>query len=322
VDEKFISLLNDLYGPDVMEVICQRFGEDYFYVMQSFEIKKRRISPDLSGTETIKIPVSFAATYKELNNIDIANNPSIPQRLKGKVAFTNDKVRVDADVMKDLFTDACAEICQKAKKFFSSIRGHRIDKILLVGGFSESEMLQVKVRKTFPRVKLIIPGEAGLAVLKGAVLFGHNPKMITARVCKYTYGIRAFKHFESGLDPPEKREVQGDLVLCKDYFSKHATIGQEYKTEEKVYTQEYYPSEVSGSQLEVCVYTSPRKHPLYIDEEGSRRIGEIIIPLQNTKGKDNPFKIQFEFGDTELKVKVKDTVTGHEKDAHFDLFIL
>jgi hypothetical protein len=319
VDEKFISLLNDLFGPDVMEVICQRFREDYLDVMQSFEIKKRRISPDLSGIETIKIPVSFTNTYKELNNIDIANNPSIPQRLKGKVTFTNDKVRVDADVMKDLFTDVCAEICQKAKEFFSSITEHKIDKILMVGGFSESEMLQVKVRKTFPRVKLIIPEEAGLAVLKGAVLFGHNPKMITARVCKYSYGIRAFKHFEPGLDPPEKREVQGDLVLCKDYFSKHATIGQEYKTEEKVYTQEYVPSDASGSKLEVWVYTSPKKHPLYIDEEGSRKIGELSIPLQNTKGKDNPVKVQFVFGDTELKVKVEDTVTGQEKDAYFDL---
>ncbi|XP_060582273.1 heat shock 70 kDa protein 12B-like [Ruditapes philippinarum] len=319
VDEKFISLLNDLFGPDVMEVICQRYRDDYLQLMQSFEIKKRRISPGLSATETIQISASFTDTYKELNNIDIANNPSIPQRLKGKVTFTKDKVRVDADVMKDLFTDVCGEICKQAREFFSSIREHNIDKILMVGGFSESEMLQVKVRETFPRVSLIIPEEAGLAVLKGAVLFGHNPKMITARVCKYSYGIRAFKHFEPGLDPQEKRVVQGDLVLCKDYFSKHATIGQEYKTKEKVYTQEYVPSDASGSKLEVWVYTSPRKHPLYIDEEGSRKIGEISIPLQNTKGKDNPVKVQFVFGDTELKVKVKDTVTGQKKDADFDL---
>jgi molecular chaperone DnaK (HSP70) len=171
--------------------------------------------------------------------------------LKGKVAFTNDKVRVDADVMKDLFTDACAEICQKAKEFFSSIRKHRIDKILMVGGFSESEMLQVMVRKAFPGIKLIIPGEAGLAILKGAVLFGHTPKMITERACNNTYGIRAFKHFEPGLDPLEKMEAQGDFVFCKDYFSKHANIGKVYMTEEKVYTQEYNPSEVSGSKLEV-----------------------------------------------------------------------
>ena len=320
VDEKFISLLNDLFGPDVMEVVCQRYRDDYLDVMQTFEIKKRRVSPDLNTVETIKIPATLASTFKEMNNMDISKISNIPSHLKGKITFTNDKIRVQPEVLKDLFTDVCEEICQKAKEFFQSIREHRIEKILMVGGFSESAMLQAKVRETFPTACVIIPEDAGLAVLKGAVLFGHNPKMITARVCKYSYGIRALKHFEPGIDPQSKRVVQGNNVLCKDYFSKHATVGQEYKTEEKVYTQEYIPSDESGSKLDVWVYTSPRRHPLYIDEEGSRKIGEISIPLQ--AGKDNPVRIQFEFGDTELKVKVKETNTGHEKEADFDLLRL
>ncbi|XP_045204912.2 heat shock 70 kDa protein 12A-like [Mercenaria mercenaria] len=319
VDEKFIELLNDVFGPDVMEVIQQRFREDYLDVMQSFEIKKRRVSQDLNGTETFQIPVSFTDTYKELNNIAIENRTSIPDRLKDKITFNKDKMRVDAEVVKDLFTEVCDQISGIAKEFYQSVSSHRVEKILMVGGFSESLMLQEKVRKTFPRVRVIIPEEAGLAVLKGAVLFGHNPKMITARVCKYSYGICAFKHFEPGIDPPEKRVVQGDIVLCKDYFSKHATVGQEYKTEEKVYTQEYVPSDASGSRMEVWVYTSPRRHPLYVDEEGSRKIGEISIPLHDATGKDNPVVVQFEFGNTELKVKVRETKTGQEKEADFDL---
>lgn len=319
VDENFKKLLNEVFGPDVIEVVHHRYKDDYLEILQSFEIKKRHVSPHITGTETIKIPISFTETYKELNREEIMNSSTFPEHLKGKVRVSKDKMRLDADIVKGLFTDVCDQICGVAKEFFRSIRQENVDKILMVGGFSESPMLQDKVRKTFPRARLIIPEEAGLAVLKGAVLFGHNPKMITARVCKYSYGIRAYKHFEPGIDPAEKRELLNDMVLCKDYFSKHATVGQEYKTEEKVYTQEYIPSNASGSEMQVWVFTSPERHPLYVDEEGSKKIGEISVPLHGATDKDNPFVIQFEFGNTELKISVKETKTGRVKEANYDL---
>lgn len=322
VDEKFVQLLNDVFGPDVMEVIHHRCTDDYLDVLQSFEIKKRSIRPDLKEKVKFKIPASFVKTYKDINNVDIEKTTSLPGHLKGKVDMSKDKMTVDPNIVKGLFVDVCDRICEKAKEFHQSVSHLEVKKILMVGGFSESAMLQEKVEKTFPRsrFRLIIPEEAGLAVLKGAVLFGHNPKMITARVCKYSYGIRAYKHFEPGLDRPEKRLMQGELVLCKDYFSKHATVGEEYKTEEKVYTQEYVPSNDSGSEMQVWVYTSPRRHPLYVDEDGSKKIGEIIVPLHNAASKDTPFVIQFEFGNTELNVCVKESKTGKPiKEAKFDL---
>jgi molecular chaperone DnaK (HSP70) len=51
----------------------------------------------------------------------------------------------------------------------------------MVGGFSESQMLQEHVKSTFPHKTVIIPEDAGLAVLKGAVQFGFNPKVINPR---------------------------------------------------------------------------------------------------------------------------------------------
>jgi activator of 2-hydroxyglutaryl-CoA dehydratase len=50
----------------------------------------------------------------------------------------------------------------------------------MVGGFSECELVQDAIRdKIGTSIKLIIPVEAGLAVLKGAVLFGHQPKSVS-----------------------------------------------------------------------------------------------------------------------------------------------
>jgi molecular chaperone DnaK (HSP70) len=47
--------------------------------------------------------------------------------------------------------------------------------ILMVGGFSECPLIQDAVQAAFPDKRIIIPEDAGMSVLKGAVLFGHRP---------------------------------------------------------------------------------------------------------------------------------------------------
>jgi hypothetical protein len=52
-------------------------------------------------------------------------------------------------------------------------------------------MLQEHVKSTFPHKTVIIPEDAGLAVLKGAVQFGFNPKVF----CVERYSSRAPEAF-------------------------------------------------------------------------------------------------------------------------------
>jgi hypothetical protein len=42
------------------------------------------------------------------------------------------------------------------------------------------------MKKNFPNKRIIIPEEAGLSVLKGAVLFGHKPDYIASRVMRFS----------------------------------------------------------------------------------------------------------------------------------------
>jgi hypothetical protein len=48
---------------------------------------------------------------------------------------------------------------------------------------------------------VIIPEDAGLAVLKGAVQFGFNPKVINPRISRFTYGVSTNKGFRPRTDP-------------------------------------------------------------------------------------------------------------------------
>lgn len=62
-------------------------------------------------------------------------------------------------------------------------------------------MLQVAVREAFENKKVFVPQDAGLAVLKGVVSYGHETQTISARVCKNTYRISVLTTFESDIHP-------------------------------------------------------------------------------------------------------------------------
>ena len=64
-----------------------------------------------------------------------------------------------------------------------------INTILMVGEFSNSPILQGRIKREFQDYRVVIPIEPGLAVLRGAVLFGHDPSIISERIAKYWYGI-------------------------------------------------------------------------------------------------------------------------------------
>ncbi|XP_052793258.1 heat shock 70 kDa protein 12A-like [Mya arenaria] len=320
VDEAFADLLQDILGPDVMEALQFSYRDDFMEFMDMFEIIKRKVAPDMDSRETMNVPLSFVQTYKELNNVELEDERRIRRKYNGKITVSKNKMRFDPEILKGLFTETVDQICALVSEYFDQIREYNIGTILMVGGFSESKMLQDKVRSTFPSKRLIIPEEAGLCVLKGAVLYGHNPSMITARVSKFTYGIGAYKQFEPALDPPEKRAIRDKIVLCKDSFSVHARAGQEFQVDEMVGENEYVADGKDATELQIDVYTTPHRHPRFIDDEDSKKIGEMRVPVsRNLSGGQETMKVQFVFGDTELKVVAWDKDNGQKiKDARFE----
>ena len=62
--------------------------------------------------------------------------------------------------------------------------------MFLVGGFAESPFLQQELRRSFGEsMRIIIPQDVALTILKGAVVFGLDPTVVTVRRSRLTYGI-------------------------------------------------------------------------------------------------------------------------------------
>ena len=50
-------------------------------------------------------------------------------------------------------------------------------------------------------MNVVIPQGVGVAVLKGAVLYGLDPAIVHVRRAKVTYGIGVIKPFKQGIHP-------------------------------------------------------------------------------------------------------------------------
>jgi molecular chaperone DnaK (HSP70) len=75
---------------------------------------------------------------------------------------------------KSLFSKTIEKLVSVITGILQRETARSISVILLVGGFSESKLVQYDIVKAFPNKRIIIPKDPTVAVLKGAVLFGQS----------------------------------------------------------------------------------------------------------------------------------------------------
>ena len=103
-----------------------------------------------------------------------------------KITLKGDTMRVDADVMKSLFQKTIKNIVSLVKDVLRKPAPKDIRFLILVGGFAQCPLVLSVMKQTFPDKRIIRPEEAGLSVLKGAVLFGHKSDYIASCVMRFS----------------------------------------------------------------------------------------------------------------------------------------
>lgn len=173
INKAFERMMIEIVGSKVFEKFKNDYKHDYFDICREFEIKKRTIIPKNSDKICIKIPVTLAEILREetgktemeaINQTPYAN----------KMTWHAGKLRMIAYLFEELFTDLVNMLVEHLKKLMTEDNLSDISTLLMVGEFSESPVMHDAIRRAFPYKKVIKPDEAGLAVLKGAVMFGHE----------------------------------------------------------------------------------------------------------------------------------------------------
>lgn len=312
VDKAYEKFLQDIAGPETIQQFKNEHLDDYIDMFRTFEIKKREISPTLAGKVIFRLPSTMVATAIEVNGESfeekLLNSP-----YKNDVTFKNGKLIVDSRITKLFFTESFTGIVQHVASLLDKKANRDCTAIVMVGGYSESKILQSAIKSKFGGdLKVIIPEEAGLAVLKGAVLFGHRPSTISERICKYTYGQQSTHTTTANCKHPETRTgIENGKLRCFDIFLKHITIGQSVKLEEEQLERVTSPLYADQTKVSKNIYASTSTDPCLVTEPGCIKIGHFIIPIPDTSlGTDREIGTRFIFGGTEIAVKVEDKSTG------------
>ncbi|KAH3843669.1 hypothetical protein DPMN_117196 [Dreissena polymorpha] len=301
VDNKFINTLVQILGAPLFQKFKQDFMDEYLEFMQNFEIKKRNF--DSTERITIRFPVQLREKYEE--EVGETVESSLGQKPFAKqLEFKNDKLIISVDMVKSFFDEPLERIIKIVEDVVENVKP--INHILLVGGFSESPFLQSVLRNKFGKM-VIIPQEPSLAVLHGAVMYGHKPLAIAARVCKYTYGIARLMKFKP--HHPQNKKIQIDGTdYCDAIFNKHIEIGTKISEAdaENVTAHEYFPSSSVMKQAVLEIYASPKKNPKFVDEDGCQFVGLIKMDIDPEGDIFSKLLVKLMFGGTELRIQVTD----------------
>lgn len=344
IDKEFHGFLKELFGKDVMNIFDtdSDYTEDYYDFWQNFETKKRTFemksekqeeNGKMVQTDT-NFAISIPVAIKEI--IEEVEKKKDPQNFKKKLmeAFVKDliakssyksdlsciggKLQVKSSLFKRKIFDPTLNLLVKhLVKIYQDI-GKDLKVILMVGGFSECSIVQEAVKEKFEgKCRVVIPNQAGLSVVKGAVFFGHQPDLIAERVSRYTYGIQTWPPFDERKHHKSKKVDIGDGPRCKDIFFKFVTKGERIKPGHKK-SHIFKVLRPGDQKLECGVYISNEQTPIYVDDKGCVKLGTLEIPLERS-GRNSDIEESLIFGDTELHVTACDCTSKREHTVTFDL---
>ncbi|XP_066285857.1 heat shock 70 kDa protein 12A-like [Branchiostoma lanceolatum] len=318
VDEQFFKLLDNIFGADIMVQYKVAHPNEHLNLLNEFETKKRSTGPDDSGVVAVHLGFNFFQFYPKHKGGRTVQQ-AIKQYNSQQVAFSNGLIRMSHSLMKSFFTPAIESIVSHLDKLVKQEKIMPLKYIFMAGGFSESPILQHAVKVKFEGVcNVIVPDGCGLAIIKGAVMYGHNPTAIAARKSKYTYGTAVCTPFQKGHHPARLGEsIDGEFV-CTKVFSKFVEAGQLVEMGE-VSEHVFSPARRLQRAMGIEIFRTKEKEVQYCDEEGVSKCGYVVVGLPPPlAGITRDVLATITFAETEIKVEAYSLGSGHKASTKVD----
>jgi molecular chaperone DnaK (HSP70) len=226
------------------------------------------------------------------------------------ITFVSDKAKFKPALMQALFKKATDKIINHMKKILDTTQaGQKVSLILMVGGFSESAYVQDVIKKEFHETngrKVLVPKDAGISVVQGAVVYGRQPGNITSRILRYSYGVAITPKFDEAKYDKRKMKTYAGENRCDDVFAKFIDIGTEVEVGHHV-KKTYDTIEPTATSCTFRVFFSTAEDPLYTDDDTCQPLGRLDVEYANPKKKILSIEVDYIFGDTELSIKAMET---------------
>ncbi|CAG2224154.1 unnamed protein product [Mytilus edulis] len=217
INKQFVNMLKELFGKEVMKQFKNKHGDDFLQLLRDFEVKKKMFRVEDEESLTIRMPLSLIELFLDIEHLDVPTAIT-RSRFNEHLRLKRDKLSIAGSLVETFFTETIQMIIDEVLSILKHERCSDVSAIMMAGGFSEADTLQNAIKKQFQSLEVFIPTDGALAVLKGAVIYGHNPSIVSMRVCYHTYGIHVEKEFDSSIHDPKKKINHDGIMRCANIF--------------------------------------------------------------------------------------------------------
>ncbi|XP_060580619.1 heat shock 70 kDa protein 12A-like [Ruditapes philippinarum] len=274
VNAAFENLLQEIVGSEVFEEFCSEKTNGWISLQKCFEIKKREFTTHTEISD-IDIPRGLADIYKEKTKSELRG-----KRFKRNIQILNDDIlRLPSEEMIRMFAFATGKIIDHIEQLFKKKNLKGVSSILLVGGFSESEIVSKSIRNHFNRLNVHAPGSASSAILQGAVMYGINDRIIATRVSPYTYGVHTVRVFDKHRHPKERMVQFKIQQVVRNAFCKQIEKGETVYVGEDKRGTSFTVLNRNRPSVFWKVYQTEDNDPIFCDDLGCSCIGTLSIQI-------------------------------------------
>ncbi len=320
IDYQFEMLLIDIFGEEFIIDFIQNKPISWLEMIMLFEAKKKSFSPHKHLAVNIPLPFVFIEYHREKMRrtvesvIQSYGDDSVQWSSQGTL-------RLQPSIMMALFDPVVSEIIHHIQELLLIPELSRIEYLFLVGGFAESAVLQEAVRNAFrSHLRVVIPQDVSLTIVKGAVMFGLDPTLVHVRRSFLTYGVGCLHRFVPGKHPPSKRVIKGGIEWCTDVFDTFVFADQAVSLGHKV-TRGYTTANADQQSTTITLFASDKEFVRFVTDRGVSKVAELKLEmpdLTGTGGRGRELRMSMMFGDTEISVEAIDCTSGQIARASID----
>ena len=222
--------------------------------------------------------------------------------------------------VRTFFSFVIAGIREKITETINNVPEQKIQKIVLVGGFANCNILFEKVKEDFPSIAVIKGPDPWLSVLKGAVIFAKNKKIIYSRIMPYTVGVQVNEYFDEAIHDKKYKEVTEGVEYCKKVLYPLVKVNQSVQGG-NIVTYEFCPVSESQSFCEIIFYATKKENVKYTDDDSCFELGNCTIKdlPKERSGESREVSLTIDFSDTDgIKVLAFSINTKEELNLSLD----
>ncbi|XP_071132816.1 heat shock 70 kDa protein 12B-like [Mytilus edulis] len=203
-------MLKELFGNEVMKQFKRNNGDDFLQLLRDFEVKKKNYRVEGKESVSIRMPLSLTELFLDIEGSDVATKIAI-SRYNETVRLKRDKLYIAGSLVETFFSETIKMIIDEVVSILKHDRCSDVSAIMMAGGFAEADTLQHAIKKQFQSLEVFIPLDGSLSVFKGAVIYGHNPNVVSSRVCNYTYGLAVAMQFDPSIHDSRKKVYRDEI---------------------------------------------------------------------------------------------------------------